>query len=79
MSAFLTCFPVRMVSSSQSVIWVVMMLMVMMVPLLVAGVEPNYEDLDLVVDQARGEKVDVSQEDPHSNNIHVAHNNPQNR
>jgi len=31
-----------------------------------------------VVDQARGEKVDVSQEDPHSNNIHVAHNNPQN-
>ena len=74
MSAVLTCFPVRMVSSGQSVI-----LMVMMVPLLVAGVEPNYEDLDLVVDQARGEKVDVSQEDPHSNNIHVAHNNPQNR
>ena len=59
----------------QSVIWVV----VVVVPLLVTGVEPNYEDLDLVVDQARGEKVDVSQEDPHSNNIHVAHNNPQNR
>ena len=63
-----------MVSYGQSVI-----LMVMMVPLLVAGVEPNYEVLDLVVDQARGEKVDVSQEDPHSNNIHVAHNNPQDR
>ena len=64
-----------MVSSMQSVVWV----MVMVVPLLVAGVEPNYEDLDLVVDQARDEKVDVSQDDPHSNNIHVAHNNPQNR
>ena len=63
-------------SSVQSVILV---LMVMAAPLLVAGVEPNYKDLDLVVDQARGEKVDVSQEDPHSNNIHVAHNNPQNR
>ena len=63
-------------SSVQSVILV---LMVMAAPLLVAGVEPNYEDLDLVVDQARGEKIDVSQEDPHSNNIHVAHNNPQNR
>ena len=58
---------------------VILVLMVMAAPLLVAGVEPNYEDLDLVVDQAREEKVDVSQEDPHSNNIHVAHNNPQNR
>ena len=58
------------------VIWV---MMVLVAPLLVAGVEPNYEDLDLVVDQAREEKVEVSQEDPHSNNIHVAHNNPQNR
>ena len=57
----------------------ILVLMVMAAPLLVAGVEPNYEDLDLVVDQAREEKVDVSQEDPHSNNIHVAHNNPQNR
>ena len=35
--------------------------MVLVVPLAVSGVEPNYEDLDLVVDQARGEKVDVSQ------------------
>merc|ERR550525_1765406 len=50
----------------------------LLAPLMVEAVEPNYEDLDLVVDQARGEKVDVSQEDPHSNNIHVAHNNPQN-
>ena len=58
------------------VIWV---MMVMAAPLLVQGVEPNYEDLDLTVDQAREEKVDISQEDPHSNNIHVAHNNPQNR
>merc|ERR1711981_874515 len=58
----------------QSVVWV----MVMVAPLLVTGVEPNYEDLDLVVDQARDEKVDVTQDDPHSNNIHVAHNNPQN-
>ena len=57
----------------------ILVLMVMAAPLLVAGVEPNYEDLDLVVDQAREEKVDVSQDDPHSNNIHVAHNNPQNR
>jgi len=43
---------------------------------LVLGVEPNFEDLDLVVDQADGETVDVDQADPHSNNIHVAHNNP---
>ena len=48
-------------------------------PLTVSGVEPNFEDLDLVVDQARDEKVDVTQENPHSNNIHVAHNNPKNR
>ena len=58
---------------------VILVLMVMAAPLLVAGVEPNYEDLDLVVDQARDEKVDINQEDPHSNNIHVAHNNPKNR
>ena len=45
----------------------------------VSGVEPNFEDLDLVVDQADGETVDVDQADPHSNNIHVAHNNPKNR
>ena len=51
----------------------------LLAPLMVEGVEPNYEDLDLVVDQARDEKVDVTQEDPHSNNIHVAHNNPKNR
>merc|ERR1719499_370995 len=43
---------------------------------LVLGVEPNFEDLDLVVDQADGETVNVDQADPHSNNIHVAHNNP---
>ena len=66
-----------MVSSMQSVIWV--MVVVVVAPLLVTGVEPNYEDLDLVVDQARDEKVDINQEDPHSNNIHVAHNNPKNR
>ena len=41
--------------------------------------EPNFEDLDLVVDQAVDEKVDIDQADPHSNNIHVAHNNPKNR
>ena len=45
----------------------------------VSGVEPNFEDLDLVVDQADGETVDVDQADPHSNNIHVAHNNPKDR
>ena len=45
----------------------------------VSGVEPNFEDLDLVVDQAVGEVVDVDQADPHSNNIHVAHNNPKDR
>ena len=43
---------------------------------LVSGIEPNFEDLDLVVDQAQGEVVAVQQADPHSNNIHVAHNNP---
>ena len=45
----------------------------------VSGIEPNFEDLDLVVDQAVDEKVDIDQADPHSNNIHVAHNNPKNR
>ena len=45
----------------------------------ISGVTPNFEDQDLVVDQARDEKVDISQSDPHSNNIHVAHNNPKNR
>ena len=29
-----------------------------------------------MVDQAQGEVVAVEQADPHSNNIHVAHNNP---
>ena len=43
------------------------------------GAEPNFEDLDLVVDQAVDEKVDIDQADPHSNTIHVAHNNPKNR
>ena len=71
----LRVFSVSMMSPMQSVVWV----MVLVAPLLVTGVQPNYEDLDLVVDQAREEKVDVSQDDPHSNNIHVAHNNPQNR
>merc|ERR1712111_307331 len=45
---------------------------------LTSGIEPNFEDLDLVVDQAVDEKVDIDQADPHSNNIHVAHNNPKN-
>ena len=57
-------------------LWLVVALLT---PFTVSGVEPNFEDLDLVVDQARDEKVDVTQENPHSNNIHVAHNNPMNR
>ena len=32
-----------------------------------------------LVDQAVDEKVDINQADPHSNTIHVAHNNPKNR
>ena len=43
------------------------------------GLPPNYEDQDLSKDQPVGEKVDITQEDPHSNNIHVAHNNPKDR
>ena len=46
---------------------------------LVAGLPPNYDDLDYTADQPVGEKVDIEQADPQSNAIHVAHNNPKDR
>ena len=46
---------------------------------LVTSLPPNYEDVESAVDQAVGEKVDISQADPQSNTIHIAHNNPQDR
>jgi len=48
--------------------------LVMLLP--VQSLPPNYEDIESAVDQAMGEKVDISQEDPQSNTIHIAHNNP---
>jgi len=53
----------------------VIALTMVMVPL-VLSLPPNFEDMDLVVDQAVGEKVDINQADPQSNTIHIAHNNP---
>jgi len=43
---------------------------------LVMSLPPNFEDMELSVDQAVGEKVDINQADPQSNTIHIAHNNP---
>lgn len=40
------------------------------------GAEPNYEDLDLSLDMPQNEKVEVIQDDPHSNAVHIAHNIP---
>jgi len=37
---------------------------------------PNFEDIHNAVDQAVDEKVDISQDNPQSNAIHIAHNNP---
>ena len=45
----------------------------------VVSLPPNYEDIESAVDQAMGEKVDIQQEDPNSNTIHIAHNNPKDR
>ena len=57
---------------------VVLTLAMVMVPL-VMSLPPNYEDMELAVDQAVGEKVDINQADPQSNAIHIAHNNPKDR
>jgi len=43
---------------------------------LVSALPPNFEDIESAVDQAVGEKVDITQEDPQSNTINIAHNNP---
>ncbi|XP_059095307.1 uncharacterized protein LOC131890051 isoform X2 [Tigriopus californicus] len=40
------------------------------------GAESNFEDLDLSVDMPQNEKVEVIQDDPHSNAVHIAHNIP---
>merc|ERR1712241_1290169 len=56
----LTCSLIRMLGQN---LWLVA---AVLTPLTVSGVEPNFEDLDLVVDQARDEKVDINQENPHS-------------
>jgi len=44
--------------------------------MLVSALPPNYDDIDLAVDQAVGEKVDIDQAEPNSNTIHISHNNP---
>jgi len=50
-------------------------LILAMLPLVMC-LPPNFEDMELSVDQAVGEKVDINQADPQSNAIHIAHNNP---
>ena len=52
--------------------------MMIMAPLVIS-LPPNYEDMELSVDQAVGEMVDINQADPQSNTIHIAHNNPKDR
>ena len=40
------------------------------------AVEPNYEDIDNALSEPQNEVVDIQQENPHSNQIHIAHNIP---
>ena len=53
-------------------------LTLVLVPI-VTSLPPNYDDIESAVDQAVDEKVDITQADPQSNNIHIAHNNPKDR
>jgi hypothetical protein len=41
-------------------------------------IEPNYPEIHDAQSESNGAKVDISQESPNSNTIHVAHNIPKN-
>ena len=55
-----------------------MILTLVLVPIC-TSLPPNYDDIESGVDQAVDEKVDITQADPQSNTIHIAHNNPRHR
>ena len=56
-----------------------MIILTLVIVSLMSSLPPNYEDIESGVDQAVGEKVDITQADPQSNTIHIAHNNPKDR
>ena len=56
----------------------VVILTLVLVPI-VSSLPPTYDDIESAVDQAVDEKVDITQADPQSNTIHIAHNNPEDR
>ena len=56
-----------------------MIILTLVIVSLVSSLPPNYEDIESGVDQAVAEKVDITQADPQSNTIHIAHNNPEDR
>merc|ERR1712227_746603 len=39
------------------------------------GLPQNYDDIDMSIDQPKNEKVDISQDSPQSNAIHIGNNN----
>ena len=41
-------------------------------------IEPNYPEIHDAQSESNGAKVDITQESPNSNTIHVAHNIPKN-
>ena len=46
--------------------------------ILVNGAEPNYPEIDDAQSESVDANVDISQESPNSNTIHVSHNIPKN-
>ena len=42
----------------------------------VGGVGPNFDDIDLSLEQPSGEVITIEQSSPQSNSIHIAHNVP---
>ena len=56
-----------------------MIILTMVIVSLAHSLPPNYDDILSGVDQAVDEKVDITQADPQSNTIHIAHNNPKDR
>ena len=57
----------------------IMIILTMVIVSLAHSLPPNYDDIESGVDQAVDEKVDITQADPQSNTIHIAHNNPKDR
>ena len=40
------------------------------------AIEPNFEDEDLACSECQNEVVNIEQDSPHSNAVHIAHNIP---